>query len=257
MTSLKSLLPLFTASALTQPACAITTEDAQNVGPNTKILHIVYSDGATTKGPEGSADPCRDASAPPAFSCATGPLETCQKQIEDRLSHWLRHFDVTVTTALAPGEEADYTAIVGGTNRVNWCGLPETVTGYADINCKKRLRQTFYVVRDGASDQALLLAHEFGHVNGLVHDAQDPVTKKVGIMYPALINLPEDSIYPSMALPAVAKNHCGRVMQNEYEQMMSALEPSKDEGVSKEIEQTPAETPIILPGLPFRTRCEL
>lgn len=250
MSSIKSLLPLFAASALTHPACAIATPEveAEPVGPGTKILHILYSDGLTTYGPAGSLDPCRDApTPPPAFSCASGPLEACQTQIEQSVKLWLRDFDVEIKTSLPEGEEADYTAIIGGTNRAKWCGLPQEVTGYTDVNCTKRPRQTFYVMKDGARNQALLLAHEFGHANGLVHDVQDPVSKKLGIMYPALIELPPESIYPLMNLPATSKNHCGRVMQNEYAQMMSSLGPSKTMTAQKEPAQSDIKPSILAP----------
>lgn len=188
-------------------------------------LWLWYADGKAI--PE-YAEYCGDLAAPPAYQCNFGTsLQDCQVQVQAYLDAWYKDFNLLFTLTRPPSGDY-YTVVITS-------GWPQCATEAADLTGGSasteggiapgtcgvdNVLQTAVAIECGknAHDCATLIAHEHGHLVGLVH-----TTGGIDVMNASVQSSAEG--FSDKALSAVQdrSNTCAIGTQNSYQRMLTAL----------------------------------
>ena len=169
---------------------------------------------------------------PPAYKCNFGSsLDDCRAQVQTYLDAWYKDFNLVFTFTKPPSGDY-YTYTVAITSGWPQCkldaadltgGIAANEGGIAPGNsCLDNPGHTAIAIECGknAHDCATLIAHEHGHLVGLVHE-----TSSMDVMNPSVQITAAGFV--DQSLPAVQdmSNSCQVPKQNSYEQMLSVLGP--------------------------------
>jgi hypothetical protein len=148
--------------------------------------------------------------------------------VQSFLDTWYRDFNLVFTLTRPPS--GDYYTIVITSN---WpqCkaeaadltgGVAADEGGLAPGNCVNNPGQTALAIECGrdAHDCANIIAHEHGHLVGLVH-----TTSSTDAMYPSVRSTTAGFVDELVTAIQDASNTCQAGKQNSYQQMLSALGP--------------------------------
>ena len=180
---------------------------------------------------DGSAIPtysqyCGDLT-PPAYQCNFGSsLDGCRSQVQSFLDTWYKDFNLVFTLTRPPSGDF-YTIVI--TSSWPQCqaeasdltgGIAASEGGLAPGNCVNNPGQTALAIECGknAHDCASIIAHEHGHLVGLVH-----TTSSTDIMYPSVRSTTAGFFDETVTAVQDASNTCEAGKQNSYQQMLSAL----------------------------------
>lgn len=180
---------------------------------------------------DGSALPtysqyCGDLT-PPAYQCNFGSsLDGCRSQVQSFLDTWYKDFNLVFTLS-RPSTSDYYTIVV--TSSWPQCkaeaadltgGVSADEGGLAPGNCMNNPGQTALAIECGknAHDCATIIAHEHGHLVGLVHS-----TDPTDVMYPSVRSTNTGFVDETVTAIQDASNTCQAGKQNSYQQMLSGL----------------------------------
>jgi hypothetical protein len=164
---------------------------------------------------------------PPAYQCNFGSsLDDCRSQVQSFLDAWYREFNL-VFTLTRPLSGDFYTIVI--TSSWPQCkveaadltgGVADDEGGLAPGNCVNNPGQTALAIECGkdAHDCATIIAHEHGHLVGLVHTASS-----TDIMFPSVRSTTAGFVDELVTAIQDASNTCQAGKQNSYQQMLSAL----------------------------------
>lgn len=192
-------------------------------------LWLWYADG----GPSPQDGPKCSGLRPPAFTAPVGTtLEDWQRQVQAYLDLWYADFNLVFTLTRPP--TGDYYIVII-TSDGAWChprlgdaGLTEA--GLAYFNCFDNQGQmaTAYAFECGSSAHgcAAIIAHEHGHMVGLLHttSSTDIMNETIRATAAGFENgsSPVDLNNPS---GDITTPDCNRKDQNSYQMMVAALGP--------------------------------
>jgi hypothetical protein len=191
-------------------------------------LWLWYADG--TAMPDYAPN-CSNLPPPPAYQCNFGQspsasLADCQQQVQTYLDDWYQDFNLVFTLTRPPSDDYYTVAITSGwpacaANAAELTGgLSTSEGGIAPMNCLDNRNQTAVAIQCGtdAHDCATIIAHEHGHLVGLVH-----TTSTTSVMNPSIQSTAAG--FPDLSAPAVQDlaNECNASTQNSYYAMLMAL----------------------------------
>jgi hypothetical protein len=166
---------------------------------------------------------------PPSYECNFGSsLDSCRSQVQSFLDTWYKDFNLVFTLRRPPSGDF-YTIVI--TSSWPQCqaeaadltgGVAVNEGGLAPGNCLDNPGQTALAIECGkdAHDCATIIAHEHGHLVGLVH-----TTSPTDIMYPSVRSTIAGFVDETVTAIQDASNTCEAGKQDSYQQMMSALGP--------------------------------
>jgi len=191
-------------------------------------LWLWYADGTAMP---AYAPNCSNLAPPPAYQCnfGDGPnagLQDCQQQVQAYLDDWYQDFNLVFTLARPPSDDYYTIAITSAwpmcatTAAQLTGGLSNNEGGIATMNCLDNVAYTAVAIQCGtnAHDCAATIAHEHGHLVGLVH-----TTSKADVMNPSVQSTATG--FPNASSPVVQDlaNACNESEQNSYHSMLLAL----------------------------------
>lgn len=177
---------------------------------------------------------CGALAAPPAYQCNFGSgLEDCQRQVQAYLDAWYKDFNLVFT--LSPPPTGDYYVMVITS------GWPQCAAEAADLTggfaadeggiapwnfCNDNPNQTAIAIQCGknAHDCATIIAHEHGHLVGLLHtgSATDIMNQTVQSSAAGFDNRDEAVVLDNPLLADACEN---TKTQNSYQRMLAVLGP--------------------------------
>jgi hypothetical protein len=190
---------------------------------------------------DGSAIPtdnsyCSDLK-PPEFVCnyqatSGGPATTdpdeCKRLVQGFLDKWYADFNLVFTLTRPSSRDYDTIVITGSWPQCQaeaadlTGGVAADEGGLAPGSCLNNPGQTALAIECGKSahDCATIIAHEHGHLVGLVH-----TTNLMDIMYPSVRSTAAGFVDETMTIAQDASSACvaGKPTQNSYQQMLSGL----------------------------------
>jgi hypothetical protein len=205
------------------PALLAATLFAKQAEAKPAYVWLWYADG----GPIPTySQYCGDLT-PPAYQCNFGSsLDGCRAQVQSFLDAWYKDFNLVFTLSRPPSGDF-YTIVI--TSSWPQCkaeaadltgGAAADEGGLAPGNCLNNPGQTALAIECGknAHDCANIIAHEHGHLVGLVH-SNDPTD----VMYPSVRSSTVGFVDETATAIQDASNTCQTAKQNTYQQMLSAL----------------------------------
>jgi hypothetical protein len=177
---------------------------------------------------------CGALPAPPAYQCNFGSgLEDCQRQVQAYLDAWYKDFNLVFT--LGPPPSGDYYVIVVAS------GWPQCATEVADLTggvagneggiapwnyCNDNPNQTAIALQCGknAHDCAAIIAHEHGHLAGLLHtnSTTDVMNLMIQSSAAGFEDLDDAVVLDNPVLADACEN---TRTQNSYRRMLDVLGP--------------------------------
>lgn len=189
-------------------------------------LWLWYADG---KALPQYAQYCGDLAPPPAYQCNFGSsLQDCQRQVQAYLDAWYKDFNL-VFTLTRPASEDFYVIVI--TSGWPQCAaraaqltgaIASNEGGIAPGDCLDSPSQTAFAIQCGsnAHDCATIIAHEHGHLVGLVH-----TTSTLDVMNASVQSTAAGFLDQPSATVADLSNMCGVDQQISYQKMLAALGP--------------------------------
>ena len=153
-------------------------------------------------------------------------LQDCQQQVQAYLDDWYQDFNLVFTLTRPPSDDYYTIAITSGwpmcatTAAQLTGGLSNNEGGIAPMNCLDNVAYTAVAIQCGtnAHDCAAIIAHEHGHLVGLVH-----TTSTADVMNPSVHSTATG--FPNASSPVVQDlaNACNESEQNSHHSMLLAL----------------------------------
>jgi hypothetical protein len=185
-----------------------------------------YADGKAM--PEFSEDFCNY--IPPVYKCNFGSsVDDCKAQVQTYLDAWYADFNVVFTFTRPPsGDYYTYKVVITS-------GWPQCKLDAADLtggiaaneggiapsnNCLDNPGHTAIAIECGnnAHDCATIIAHEHGHLVGLIH-----ATSSLDVMNPSVRSTAAGFLDQSLPIVQDMANACGLDKQNSYRTMLATL----------------------------------
>lgn len=244
-------LVLLAAASLSAPAVAsdsstLRSRQAHRFGgrPAGKPAYVWlwYANGGAL--PDFS-EYCSDIRNPPAYQCnfastsgesTSAPTVTdCQREVQRYLDEWYQDFNVLFTLTRPPSGDYYIVAITSGwpacaqeaADRTG--GVAANEGGIAPFNlaCVDNVNQTAIAIQCGinAHDCAAIIAHEHGHLVGLVHTASPTGSNPTDVMNRTISSEAAGFLDQSLSTIVDSSNSCSAATQNSYRQMLNVLGP--------------------------------
>jgi hypothetical protein len=168
---------------------------------------------------------------PPAYECKFGSrlgLDDCKAQVQEYLDAWYKDFNLVFTLTRPPSGDYYTVVITSGwpqcaleaADRTG--GIAANEGGIAPGNCNDTPLQTAIAIECGknAHDCATIIAHEHGHLVGLIH-----AMSLTDVMNPSVRTTAAGFNDETLVAVQDLSNTCSVDKQNSYQVMLSALGP--------------------------------
>jgi len=176
---------------------------------------------------------CSEIRNPPAYKCNFGLAATvtdCQREVQAYLDDWYKDFNLLFTLTRPPSGDYYIIVITSGWPACaqeaadRTAGVAANEGGIAPFNltCVDNVNQTAIAIQCGtnAHDCATIIAHEHGHLAGLVH-----TTGGEDVMHASVQASADGFRDDSLSTVVDGANNCAAAKQNSYRQMLDILGP--------------------------------